>query len=240
MGGFRNAGDLVSISMDGTSAVVYEISPAAGVVSEPLLFGAPGQARIEGEALEITGVRGEAGTTEELTIAVPEGARVTTVRVNGKTVHFSASGTSVKVPVKFAGVPFARSQAGDDRVSIPKRVFDQLAGRRKQWPIPWTEEDYKTTWLAPERLLLFVQIAEPSDTMAVSLKLDGKDVPLEKAYSSVRRHGPSFVGFYADVSKLEQDHEYKVELGLPALRPGQFQGLFFDNVETEYTGEIVE
>ena len=47
-------------------------------------------------------------------------------------------------------------------------------------------------------------------------------------------------GFYADVSTLQADHEYAVELRLPAMKPGQFQGLFFDNVETEYTEEIAD
>jgi hypothetical protein len=74
--------------------------------------------------------------------------------------------------------------------------------------------------------------------MAASLRFDGQEVPLEKAYSSVRTHSLSFVGFYADVSKLQPDREYQVDLRVPDLRPGQLQGLFFDNVETEYTGEI--
>ena len=31
------------------------------------------------------------------------------------------------------------------------------------------------------------------------------------------------------------DDAVRIELDLPALSPGQFQGLFLDNVETEYT-----
>ena len=30
------------------------------------------------------------------------------------------------------------------------------------WSFDWTEEDLECTWLAPERLLLYVQIAEPN------------------------------------------------------------------------------
>jgi hypothetical protein len=42
-----------------------------------------------------------------------------------------------------------------------------------------------------------------------------------------------------DVSHLEHDQEYTVEVDLPAdLKPGQFQGLFFENIETEYTEKI--
>ena len=118
--------------------------------------------------------------------------------------------------------------------NIPQRVFDQLRARQKAWPIPWAAEDLRTTWLAPERLLLFAQIAEPDEKMEVSLKIDGQPVAVTKAYSSIRPDARSFVGFYADVSSLAPDQNYSVELTLPQLRAGQFQGLFFENVETEY------
>jgi hypothetical protein len=71
-------------------------------------------------------------------------------------------------------------------------------------------------------------------------------VAVKKAYSS-RTPGRlqfgkghnTFTGFYVDVSTLQSDREYEVEVRLPAgLKPGQFQGLFFENVETEYTGEL--
>jgi len=43
-------------------------------------------------------------------------------------------------------------------------------------------------------------------------------------------------GFYADVSHLQPDTRCAVEVALPDnLEPGQFQGLFFENVETEFT-----
>ncbi len=121
---------------------------------------------------------------------------------------------------------------------MPRRVLDQLAARRKAWPIPWTAEDLKATWLAPERLLLFAQIAEPNDTWEARLTIDGHQIELRKAYSAIRVVPSTFVGFYADLSYIEPDREHVVELTLPALRPGQFQGLFFDNVETEYTDKL--
>jgi hypothetical protein len=123
-------------------------------------------------------------------------------------------------------------------VRIPPRIFAQLTARQRAWPIPWTKEDLDTTWLAPQRLLLFVQIAVPNDQMKVGMKLDGRTVKLKTAYSSIRANAPSFVGFYMDASSLKPDHTYKVELNLPKLDPGQFQGIFFDNVEPEYTGRI--
>ena len=72
-------------------------------------------------------------------------------------------------------------------------------------------------------------------------KIDGKVVELQKAYASVRTNRRNFVGFYADVSKLAADVEHKLELELPkGLKVGQLQGVFLENIETEYTDEIVK
>jgi len=122
--------------------------------------------------------------------------------------------------------------------TIPQRIVDQLTARRKAWPIPWTPDDFRTPWLVPERLLLFVQLAEPSPEWDARLTIDGRPVELRKAYSAVRSAGRTFVGFYADLSLLEPERRYRFELELPALRPGQLQGVFFENVETEYTDRI--
>lgn len=248
--GFWTYGDRVSLMMDGTSAVVLEVSPAPGAVRSPVVFNVPANARLEGRALHLEGVRGEAGSELEIVVLLPEKTALGKATVNGVVTKFRQSGSVISVPVHFGGGYFARSQqvgtydakfAGGTvkgAVQIPRRVFDQLAARKRAWPILWTEQDLKTPWLAPERLLLFVQIAEPDDGMEVTLQLNGDAVPLKKAYSSIRTHKRSFVGFYADVSSLEAGRPYQVELKLPALTPGQFQGLFFDNVETEYTNAI--
>ncbi len=249
--GVWSAGDRVSIPMDGGSAVVLEIQPAPTTSSAPRLFGAPGTAAVAGGQLSIDGVRGEAGTTQELLVLTPAGAAVTSVRVNGQPLPFTQPRAgAVRVPVPFAGASFTQYQqigAVDPafvggrfsaRFTVPQRVFDQLAARRAAWPIPWTAEDYRTTWLAPERLLLFVQIAEPDPSWEARLTIDGRVVELRKAYSAVRTAPRTFVGFYADLSLLAADREHTLELELPRLRPGQLQGVFFENVETEYTDVV--
>lgn len=248
--GFWNDGDEVTIPMDGASALVLEIAPAPRKFTEPLLFNASGNAVLNGGQLTLTGVRGEAGSTRSVDVLIPTADRVTSVHVNGHSVKSTQTNGVVTVVLRFHGDPFNHMQqvgvldptfaGGTFRsgFNIPQWVFDQLAARQKAWPIPWTRDDLKTTWLAPQRLLLFVQIAEPNDQMPVHLTLDGATVELLKAYSSVRPNPGSFVGFYADVSNLHAGHDYKVELTLPVLRPGQFQGLFFDNVEPGYTSQI--
>ncbi len=138
-------------------------------------------------------------------------------------------------------VAYDRSSSGpriEGQFTIPQRIFDQLAARRKAWPIDWTAEDFRTTWLVPERLLLFVQIAEPDARWEARLTIDGRTIELKKAYSAVRTAPRTFVGFYADLTALEADRPHRFELQLPQLKPGQLQGVYFENVEPEYTSVL--
>ena len=76
--------------------------------------------------------------------------------------------------------------------------------------------------------------------MAVTAKLDGKPLELRKAYNSVYGHAPqrTFLGWYADVSQVKPDVTHEFEVNLPQLAAGQFQGIFFANVEPEYTRRV--
>jgi len=129
-----------------------------------------------------------------------------------------------EVDSAFSGGTFAAT------FTISRWVCDQLAARRRAWAIPWTAADSLATWLVPERLLLFVQIAEPDEAWVVSMTIDGQPVELRKAYSSIRRVPGDFVGFWADISALAAEQPHALELQLPALKKGQFQGVFLENV----------
>jgi hypothetical protein len=246
--GVWRAGDRVEIALDGGSATVIEVVPAPTAVTGPMLFNAPGRVTLSGGMLDVREVRGEVGTTTTLLVALPRSAVVTRARVNGVDVALGARrGDVIELPVRFDGVAFRRlhpavvadsSFAGGRLVgtfTIPRRVFDQLAARRRAWPIPWTAEDSITTWLAPERLLLYAPVAVPNDSLDVRLTIDGRPVLMRKAYTAVRRVPSTFVGFYADVSRLEPDVEHRFEIEVPTKRRGQLRGLFFENVEPEYT-----
>jgi hypothetical protein len=248
--GSWRAGDAVTLALDGGSARALEIQPATNT-RLPMLFNAPGRAAIENGVLDVRDVRGEVGTNVTLEVAVPTGVRVSRARVNGVDVPLGTRrGSVVELQVQFDGAEFRRLQpaaVGDStfaggtvrgEFTIPKRVFDQLAARKRAWPIPWTAEDSLTTWLVPERLLLYAQFAEPNDKWDVRLRIDGQPVEVRKAYTAVRVVPSTFVGFYADVSRLEPDRPYRFELEIPATRPGQFRGLFFENVEPEYTAVV--
>jgi len=244
-------GDRVTATLDGTSATVLSLAPAAAELTKPVLFNAPGSALLKDGHLVLSDLRGEVGSEVPLGVLTPKDAGVETVTVNGVAAKFQRGAEMVTVQVRFAGEPFSRSQqvgSYDPRFTggifrgefrIPTRIKQQLAARKEAWPIPWTEEDLQCSWLAPERLLLFVQMASQAPKMAVTLKINGEELALRRAYASIRPNARCFTGYYADVSSLEADRTHKVELSLPTMEAGGFQGLFFDNVETEYTDGVV-
>jgi len=252
--GVWNRGDRVQLTLNGTSATVLELIPA-GSVGQPALFNAatlhpaaPAKVLLQGSTLAIEHAAGEPGTVQALGVLLPADKKVSTVTVNGNAVKFSQSGSYIGVQVHFAGARFAQAQEvivapGADGAltgtfAVPRRVFDQLAARKSKWPIPWTGEDYETTWLAPERLLLFVQAADGKDSMAVTGTLDGQPLQFKPAYSSGRVEAACFVGFYADLSTIAPDVRHTMELRAPQTAPGQLQGIFFDNVMPEFTESL--
>jgi hypothetical protein len=155
--------------------------------------------------------------------------------------------------VRFAGRAFGRSQRAGEvpagfaggiykaRVTVPARVFTQLAERKKSWPVTYSEDDLRAPWLGPWRLLLHIPVIEGTDAMDISLKVNGLPVEVLKGYNSVYPHSPArtFIGHYADLTKLRPDSPCDIEVMLPTLEPGRFEGAFFENVETEYTQRIM-
>ncbi|MEQ1692262.1 MAG: hypothetical protein ABMA00_13310 [Gemmatimonas sp.] len=249
--GFWRRGDTVSVALDGASALVLEVLPAPSVVLEPVVFGATGSATFTNGLVAISGARSEVGAFARMQVALPPQSVVSGVTVNGSVVGFRTHhGNVVELRPQVSGTDFRQMQPvvsfdstniGGRRsgtFTIPKRIFDQLRARQAAWPIPWTSDDYRTTWLASERLLLFAPFSEPDDTWEAQLLIDGKPVEFRKAYTAVRVVRSTFVGFYADVSLLEPDRPYRFELILPRLKPGQFRGLYFENIETEYSTAI--
>ena len=251
--GFWAYGDRVPLHLDGTSATVLEIMPATEI-SAGTVFNAdalPGKQpayTIAEEALEMTGAAGEPGTERELGLMLPQGKTVRSVKVNGQAIPFDQHGKYLSTTVRFAGTRFAQAQQVDlqpvqdgsmtGTFTVPGRVFEQLKARAKAWPIPWTDEDYKTTWLAPERLLLFIQAAEAQDTMSVDAMLDGQPLIFKRAYTSTRVHPAAFVGLYADLSMIAPDKPHKLHLKLSGIDSKKFQGVFFDNVVPELTTQL--
>jgi hypothetical protein len=219
-----------------------------------------------GDTLAITDVSGPVGEEKELSVWYPSQiAQVNRVTVNGKETAFRKHNGTITCPVTFAGEPFSQAQQVgeyiadfDGRVveesfTIPKRIFEQLQRRRAVWPVEYTGDDKVAPWIDCSRLLLFVQIAEPyaegqSPRSApyrkeqVEIEIDGKPVEVQEAYNGVYPYVTrTCMGMYADVSCLEPDVRHHIQVTLPeGLRQGQFQGLFFEHVENEYTEQLAD
>jgi hypothetical protein len=246
-------GDLVSLPIKGPQAFVAELVPAQSL-KLPALVNARGQAALRGDTLVLSDVEGEMGAKTLLTVIVPPRRRLSQVTVNGRpATSFAQKNGWVTLPVTFAGARFDHCQqiGTYDRnfsntvfragFTVPQRVFTQLAERRKAWPISYSGEELLATWRGSDRLLLCLHIADPQDLWTVGLKLNGQPVEVKKAYSDVFPLGRerTFTSFYADVSNLKPDAWCEAEVTLPdALQPGQFQGLFLENVEAAFTTEL--
>ena len=265
--GLWKFGDKVVLPMEGASAVVLSVTPAKKS-SKPLLFNATGTATLKDGRLELKEVSGEVGASCDLAVVLPKGDAVKAVIVNNKEMKYTQTDSAVSVPVTFAGTRFSQCQqvgAYDPEFKeetfksefvIPKRIFEQLKARQAAWPVPYTDDDRIAPWIGPERLLLFVNIADAKPDMNVTMKLNGQPFEIKKAFNGIYPNSgnQTFIGFYADVASLAPDTTYTVEIGLPQsipgplpkpekgevpkIRVGQFQGLYFDNVETEYTQAI--
>ena len=233
---------------------MLEVVPTPATVGQPILLGSAGKVALHDGVLEITGVMGETGTRRSLGVALPAGQSVSSAQVNGKTVLFQQTNSLASMNVRFAGVrvpgrmPIGRYEptfAGGTYSAtntLPKSLWDQLAARKRHWPVDYTATERAATWLNSDRLLLFINVAEPNDeTMTgVTLKVDGVAVPVLPAYSSIVRSNPknTFVGWYADLTALTPDAEHIFTVELPKLAPGLFQGLFLDTIEATYTAEL--
>jgi len=246
-------GDEVALALPGREAAVYEVFPAPAEIAEPVLFNVRGAAALSSTRLVLTGVTAEMGATSPIVVRLPAKARVRALSVNGVTHPFKADKGVVTATVRFAGRAFAKSQGAGKvpagftggiykaRITVPARIFTQLAERKKAWPVTYTADDLRAPWLGSWRLLLHIPIIEGTDDMDVRLRVNGLPVDVLKAYNSVYPHSPqrTFIGHYADLSRIRPDSPCDIEVSLPSLEPGRFEGAFFENVENEYTQRIM-
>jgi hypothetical protein len=251
--GFWKAGSDVAIPLQGADARVFEIFPAPAEIEEPVLFNVAGSVSFRGGRLVLSAVSGEPGTTREGLVLLPPKQRARAMSVNGVPYPFKQAGELVPFTVRFAGRAFGRLQRIGDpapvfaggtfkaKFSVPARVLKQLAERKTAWPVAYTEDDLRAPWLGPWRPLLFVAVAEPSDSMDVAVKIDGRPVEVKKAYNSVYPHSPArtYLGSYVELTGLKPDTPYDLEVTLPLLAPGRFLGVFFENIEPETTQRIL-
>jgi hypothetical protein len=267
-------GDSVKIRMRGTSVRVLKIDPVTSPLKRAMLFGALGEVTVKAGTVTVTEVRGPVGERRDLTIRLTNVNSVKKLVINGVATPFKQNDDVLTCAVTFAGTSFAQAQpigtydadfngsVVEGEFTIPKRIFKQLAARKKAWPVNYTEDDLVAPWTDPSRLLLYVQIAEPYLSQEVpamregkeimitkrrpirkdrvTIEIDGQAVEVKEGYNGIYPYVErTAMGMYADVSNLAPDVAHRIKVTLPeGLKPGQFQGLFFEHVETEFTGEV--
>jgi hypothetical protein len=110
-------------------------------------------------------------------------------------------------------------------VRVPAAALAQLAARGAAYPVPWTAADAAISWLAPQRLVLYIDAQRgvlPS-TAALSATLDGAPLPVRPSWSCrTTRQEMCFQGWWLDLSNasIAADTDYALTLVLPPLPPG--------------------
>jgi hypothetical protein len=249
--GWYRRGDTLHVTMQGGTALVLQVMPAPRAADTPIVFGATGRARVVNGVLVLDSLVGEVDGRERVSVLLPPGVAVIRAKVTGADAAIVAKhGRMLDIGVRFGDVAFGTMHpviAWDSTftggrvsgtVTIPQAVLDQLSARRAAWPIPWTDDDYRSTWLAPERLLLWAPFRNADDTWAARLTIDGQPVEFRKAYTAVHPERSTFTGFYADVSRLSAGEVHRIELELPPLQRGQFLGLYLENIEPMYAPAV--
>jgi hypothetical protein len=71
----------------------------------------------------------------------------------------------------------------------------------------------------------------------VTIEIDGQPIEVKEGYNGVYPYIPrSCMGLYAEITNLAPGVKHAIKVTLPdGLAPGQFQGLFFEHVEDEFT-----
>ena len=130
---------------------------------------------------------------------------------------------------------------------ISSDVYKYLENVNMTYPINWDiEQDGNITWLMPYRLLMYINILNPIqytwNANDLQLKIDGNMVDvglIKKAYNSRYAGQRCFLGFYVDIKEemVKPDVMHTVSLMIPSswkLNPGQFQGIFFENLQASF------
>jgi hypothetical protein len=251
--GIWKLGDRVNLGMGGNEARVLSIRPRQATDRSPMLFQVTGLAALVGRTLALTEVEAEVGTVQDILVRLQGTGKVETLTANGIPVKFRQSGNVIQAQIRFAGEAFHAAQGlwtydgsfsgGTVKASfrVPARIYDQLQARYRGWNVPYSEDDLIAPWLGSHRLLLFAQAAEPDDSKDIGMTIDGKPIQVRKAYNNIYGNNKrNYLGSYADVTFLEPGVEHAIEVVIPGMPAGRFQGLFFENIEYETTRLIVK
>ncbi|CAF1092355.1 unnamed protein product [Adineta ricciae] len=230
----------ISLLLDGQSVTVYElIFPST--FDQAILVGISGQVYFANEyTLMIDGVYGEAGTETEQSVFIilPSIKSITNVYLNGIEKRFEQDRQFILLTdsLIFPGLYLPRSaEVLNSSILVSDLLLEQLARRQAQYPLPWQEKELNdASWLGPHRLLLFICILNPNDQWNITAEINHTPIQVHKGYNT-RDHidRDRFMGYYLDLTRVvtQANVGYELTLNMPTLNPGQFQGLFLENIE---------
>jgi hypothetical protein len=247
--GFVDYNQNITFLLDGQSVTVYQlifipIFPLSN--NETILIGISGKAFLANESvLIIDGVYGEAGTqtttTDPIIVLLPtvtNVSQISNIYLNGKERRFTQDLQVVTLtdPLTFPGLYLPRSaEILNNTIIVSDLLLEQLNKRQLEYSIQWTEKELNdASWLGPHRLLLFICILNPNNQWNITAEINNDPLIVHKGYNTRDHYDKDrFMGFYLDLTNIitQANVEYHLSLNMPQLNPGQFQGLFLENVQ---------
>jgi len=255
-----------------SGAASPEEEPSAWMIS-PIAYS---RAAVAGGRLTVENASALAGATVSPLLAGR--TKPTSVSINGVEVGLAAPGfapclhkelrgwfCATASPVTFDGTAISWSQQATDTAppatlseifnwsstfTIRSALVRQLNRSQSEYPIAWTRDDMDATWLAPNRLLMYVYVIHPLADMAPILaSVDGNFLPMLPAYNSRgnRNSKGCFLGFYANMTGCglqcapDVKHTLTLQVDLRALPnqgKGTFLGVFWQNLVDEYSTKL--
>jgi hypothetical protein len=220
--------DVITLEVEGSGVLVLELQKAsAGRVPQTAGLGRKGElVRVDSRVPELAALGCGQGQPRQVE-----------VRFAGEPVyHAMPISADAVAPKAFTGAWF------NTTFTIPAAIEQQLRARAQKYPISWTRHDLSATWLAPDRLLMTVFLSKPQIKAPVRMWINATEVTVGKASNS--KDAPAsasqntFLGYFYDASALDIGVAHKVSVLLPDSPDIGLQGLFWENIETEYTAEI--
>ena len=257
-------GAAVAVRVDGSDARVLKLTK----VSAPTAATTAGKAatlQVVGAAaahavaagsstVALRGVSGPTGTQVDLRVlgssdahteVTIDGRKCATAKTNAAgelavTATFRGDVVQHAMPISPDAVPPQPWAGGwlNTTFTVSAAMKAQSAARQAAYPIDWTPAEYKATWLVPARLLIYAFIIRPAQTMKVELMVDGKAVEVSQSYNSrALTHARTFLGFYFDASNMAVGSPHSLSINVE--KGVDFQGLFWENLETEHTNQVI-
>jgi len=170
-------------------------------------------------------------------------------------LHLSAVGPTFVRSQAVTGMGYDPIFAGGaltGTVNVPAPVFAQLAARAASFPVPWTADDLAISWLAPARLLAFIDDGRvfwsAKNNATLTATLDGVPIPVLPSWNCRSRQDPTsgcWNGFFLDLTGAgaTAGRDFALVLHVPPIPTGSlgaFRGVYYENVNTVYTSSAAE